>query len=88
MNIEDAETTVATLIDDPDGVIRDPDVSWDGRHVLFAWKKSDRQDDYHLYEMEAATGSIRQLTDGLSFADYEGAYLPNDDIVFLSLIHI
>lgn len=84
LEIEGAEIRVRTLLDDPDGVIRDPDVSWDGRHVLFAWKKSDRQDDYHLYEMEVATGSIRQLTDGLGFADYEGAYLPNDDIVFNS----
>jgi len=75
---------VHTLLEDRDGVIRDPDVSWDGRCVLFAWKKSDRQDDYHLYEMMAADGSIRQITHGLGFADYEGAYLPNDDIVFNS----
>jgi hypothetical protein len=88
---------VRTLIDDPDGVIRDPDVSFDGKRILFAWKKSDRQDDYHLYEMEVETGppprlasgdtgagKVRQLTSGLGFADYEGAYLPNDDIIFNS----
>ncbi len=84
LEIEGGRCTVRTLLDDPNGVIRDPDVSWDGRHVLFAWKKSDRRDDYHLYEMELATGSIRQLTGGLGFADYEGVYLPNDDIVFNS----
>jgi Tol biopolymer transport system component len=50
-------------------VIRDPDVSWDGRRVLFAWKKSDREDDYDLYEMEVADGSVRQLTYGFGFAD-------------------
>lgn len=75
---------VTTLIDDKGGVIRDPNVSWDGKRILFAWKKSDRQDDYHLYEMEAATGTVRQLTSGLGWADYEGAYLPNGDIVFNS----
>lgn len=75
---------VRTLIDDPDGVIRDPDVSFDGKRILFAWKKSDRQDDYHLYEMEVETGQVRQLTFGLGFADYEGAYLPNGDIIFNS----
>lgn len=84
LEIEGGRCTVRTLLDDPNGVIRDPDVSWDGRHVLFAWKKSDRRDDYHLYEMELATGSVRQLTGGLGFADYEGVYLPNDDIVFNS----
>ena len=42
---------IGTLLDDRQGVIRDPDVSYDGRRVLFAWKKSLDQDDYHLYEM-------------------------------------
>lgn len=73
-----------TLLDDPEGVIRDPAVSYDGRRVLFAWKKSDRLDDYHLYELEAASGQIRQLTAGLGFADYEGTYLPTGDILFNS----
>jgi hypothetical protein len=72
------------LVDDPNGVIRDPDVSYDGKCVLFAWKKSDREDDYHLYEMTLASGDIRQITFDLGFADYEGAYLPNGDIVFNS----
>ncbi len=75
---------VRSLIDDPQGVIRDPDVSHDGRRVLFAWKKSDREDDYHLYEINLADGKIRQLTSGLGFADYEGAYLPSGEIVFTS----
>ena len=71
---------VRSLLDEPEGVIRDPDVSYDGRRVLFAWKKSDREDDYHLYEMDLATRQIRQITSGLGFADYEGIYLPNGDI--------
>ena len=75
---------VKTLLDDPKGVIRDPDVSYDGRRVLFAWKKSDRLDDYHLYELDVATGQVRQLTAGLGFADYEGIYLPTGDILFNS----
>jgi len=76
--------TVRTLLDDRKGVIRDPDVSYDGKRILFAWKQSDREDDYHLYEMDAATGSVRPLTSGLGFADYEAAYLPNGEIVFNS----
>jgi hypothetical protein len=75
---------VNTLIEDSNGVIRDPDISWDGKRILFSWKKSDRQDDYHLYEMDAESGRIRQLTFGLGFADYESAYLPNGDIIFNS----
>jgi hypothetical protein len=76
--------TVHTLFSDPEGVIRDPDVSWDGRRILFSWKKSDRLDDYHLYEMEVVSGSVRQLTAGLGFADYEGCYLSNGDLLFNS----
>ncbi|HOD80879.1 MAG TPA: hypothetical protein PKG77_05625 [Phycisphaerae bacterium] len=76
--------TVKTLIDDPNGVIRDPDVSYDGKRILFSWKKSDREDDYHLYEWDVASGSVRQLTDGLGFADYEGCYLPDGNILFNS----
>jgi hypothetical protein len=75
---------VRVLLEDPTGAIRDPTVSYDGRRVMFAWKKSLNEDDYHLYEMEIATHRIRQITSGLGFADYEPCYLPNDDIVFSS----
>ena len=84
LEVHGDEVRVRTLQEDANGMIRDPDVSWDGRHVLFAWKKSDRLDDFHLYEMELASGTVRQLTFGLGFADYEGAYLPSGDIIFNS----
>ncbi len=74
---------VRPLIEDDKGVIRDPDVSYDGKRVLFAWKKSDREDDYHLYEIDVASEDIRQITHG-QWADYEGAYLPDGTIVFNS----
>lgn len=73
-----------TLLADKQGIIRDPDVSHDGKRLLFAWKKSDRQDDFHLYEMDLASRAIRQLTFGLGVADYEGVYLPDGDILFNS----
>jgi hypothetical protein len=76
--------TVTTLVDDPGGVIRDPAVSHDGERVLFAWKKADRDDDYHLYELSLGTRVVRQLTFGPGVADYEGAYLPDGRIVFSS----
>lgn len=84
LELVEGQLKVTTLLEDSDGVIRDPDVSWDGKKILFAWKKSDRKDDYHLYEMDAATRKVRQLTDGLGHADYEGIYLPDGDILFNS----
>ena len=84
LRIDGAECRVEDLIDDPNGVIRDLDVSYDGKRILFAWKKSDKKDDYHLYEMEVASKDVRQLTFGLGVADYEGIYLPSGDIMFSS----
>ena len=72
------------LVDEPNGLVRDPDVSYDGRRILFAWRKSMDKDDYHLYEMDAADGTVRQITAGAGVADYEGVYLPSGDILFNS----
>ncbi len=76
--------TIRTLVSDPTGAIRDPAVSWDGQRVVFAWKKSLDEDDYHLYELNVASNLVRQITSGLGFADYEPAYLPNGDLIFAS----
>ncbi|MBN2163166.1 MAG: hypothetical protein JXR25_09315 [Pontiellaceae bacterium] len=76
--------TVSDLVADPYGRIRDPDVSFDGNRILFAWKKSDRLDDYHLYEMNVSDGSVRQLTQGLGVADFEPCYAPDGSIIFSS----
>lgn len=84
LDLRGGEPTIRELIRDDGGVIRDPTVSWEGDRILFSWKKSDREDDYHLYDYEVATGRIRAITSGLGFADYEPAYLPNGDIVFNS----
>jgi len=75
---------VRVLLDEPKGLIRDPDVSYDGRKILFAWRKSMEDDDYHLYEMDAVSEAIRQITSGQGVADYEGVYLPTGDILFNS----
>ncbi len=72
------------LVDATNGVVRDVDVDYDGRKILFAHKTSDREDDYHLYEMTAATREVRQLTRGAGVADYEGCYLPDGRILFNS----
>ncbi len=84
LEMEGIHGKVRTLLEDPKGVIRNPDVSHDGRRILFAWKKADREDDYHLYEMDVASGAVRPLSAGVGFADYEGVYTPGGDILFNS----
>lgn len=70
------------LLSDPGGTIRDPDVSYDGKKILFSWKKG-ASDDYHIYEMDFASREIRQITSGRC-ADIEPKYLPTGEIVFNS----
>ncbi|MDR1497926.1 MAG: hypothetical protein LBS59_05895 [Puniceicoccales bacterium] len=78
------------LLETKEGVIRDVDVSFDAKRILFSWKKSLNGDDYHLYEIPVdANGKpnparIRQLTSGKGVADYEGCYLPDGNILFNS----
>ncbi len=73
-----------SLIEDRHGLLRDVDVSPDGSKLVFAWKKSDRLDDYHIYKYELSTSKIEQLTHGIGRADYEPVYLPDGDIIFTS----
>ena len=84
LRMEGTHGVVETLLDAPDGVIRDVDASWDGATILFSWKKSDRQDDYSLYTMDMTTRKITPVTGDLGHADYEGVILPDGDIVFNS----
>lgn len=53
-----------TLLTDGDGVYRDPNLHFDGQHLLFSWKKSAKDDDFHLYEMDLKTRAVKQLTFG------------------------
>ncbi|MGL4944415.1 MAG: DUF7402 domain-containing protein [Thermoguttaceae bacterium] len=66
------------------GVLRDPDVSYDGKRVVFSKRDSLDQDDFHLYELNLETNQLKQLTFGIGFADYEPCYLPDGNIVFVS----
>ncbi len=72
------------LLNDPKGIIRDVDVSFDAKRLLFSWKKDNWADDFHLYEMNLENREIRQITFGEGVADYEGIYLPNGKILFNS----
>jgi hypothetical protein len=71
-----------TLLDDPRGGVRDPQVHYDGNRILFSYRKGGTE-QYHLYEINADGTGLRQLTDGL-YDDIEPTYLPDGDIVFVS----
>ncbi len=73
---------VRVLLDDPAGGVRDPQIHYDGRKVLFSYRPGGTE-NYHLYEMNVDGTGLRQLTDG-PFDDIEPTYLPDGDIVFCS----
>ena len=80
----DGSTSSRTLLEEPDGLIRDPDVSCDGQRILFSRRDTAYEDDFHIYELNVETGNVRQLTFGLGFADVEPVYLPDGNILFNS----
>jgi len=73
---------VRTLLDDPQGAVRDPVVHYDAGKILFSYRKGGTR-YYHLYELNVDGSGLRQLTDG-PFDDIEPTYLPDGDIVFVS----
>ncbi|MCX5654185.1 MAG: hypothetical protein NTY65_06010, partial [Planctomycetota bacterium] len=78
MNLRSRQVTV--LLDDPKGGVRDPVVHYDGKKILFSYRKGGT-DPYHLYEINADGSGLKQLTDG-QYDDIEPVYLPDGDIVF------
>ena len=73
---------LTTLIEDINGALRDPAVSYDAKRILFSWRKQGT-DYYHLFECDTDGANQRQLTFG-PWDDFEGCYLPDGGIVFVS----
>jgi hypothetical protein len=87
------------LIDSPDGQILDCALSYDGREVLFSWKRGGRPHDqqfdrtlapddnpdhmYKIYRMNVDGTDLTCLTDGAS-NNFNPCWLPDGDIAFLS----
>ncbi len=82
--LDGTRVSIDTLLSDPSGCIRDPEISFDGTKILFSWKKDDKDDDFHIYEMTVADRQVRQLTADDGFADIEPIYLPDGNICFNS----
>lgn len=79
----DAQTgKVSILMDDPEGSFRDPVVHFDGRKILFSYRKGG-QPYYNLYEIDVDGKNLKQITKG-DFDDIEPCYLPDDRIMFVS----
>ena len=80
LNLRTGKLTV--LVDDPEGAVRDPCVDYDGRRIVFSYRRGGT-DTYHLWEIQADGSGLKQLTDG-TYDDIEPSCLPDGGIVFVS----
>lgn len=80
LNVRTGEVTY--LIDDPAGGVRDPVLHYDGKTILFSWRRQESE-SFHLYTIRTDGTGLEQLTDG-AYDDFEPCWLPDGGIVFVS----
>ena len=80
LNLQTGLLTV--LLEDLKGAVRDPQVHYGGRRILFSYRKGN-SDYYHLYEINVDGTGLTQITAG-PFDDIEPTYLPDGNIIFVS----
>ena len=89
--IDLATGKVTVLLEARDGLIRDPDVHFDAKRIVFAMRRK-KTEDYHIWEIAAdpSTGlraggtGLKQLTSLAGVSDFDPIYLGDDSIVFAS----
>lgn len=82
VSLKDPQGAPRLLVESPTGQILDCDLSYDGRTVLFSWRQKEDQ-GYHLWTVNVDGSGLRRLTDG-PWHDYNGCWLPDGGIAFLS----
>ena len=65
-----------------DGAIFRPDISFDGKKVLFSYR-AESEMNYHIYEMNVDGAGLKQLTFG-NYDDNDPIYLPDGHIMFVT----
>ncbi len=75
--------TKTVLLSTEEGLIRDPELSYDATKVIFSMRP-EKNDGYHIYEIGIDGKGLRQLTEGRDIADIDPVYLPDGKIAFSS----
>ena len=81
-DISSGKVRMTKILDSPVGEILDANLHYDGRTILFSWKKT--MDKYfQLYTVGTDGGGLKQLTKDPS-NNFNASFLPDGGIVFLS----
>ena len=84
MRMVDLKTgKVTTLVEAPNGIVRDPDVHFDGKRIVFSMRRQI-EEDFHIWEINSDGTGLRQLTRATNVSDVDPLYLPDDRIAFTS----
>jgi hypothetical protein len=75
--------SVTTLLSTEEGVIRDPEIHFDAKKILFSMRKN-KDDSYHIHEINIDGTGLRQLTFMKDVDDIDPFYLADDHIAFSS----
>ena len=70
------------LLDSETGLILDANLHYDGRTILFSWKR-EMTDYFQLFTIDLSGKNLKQITDHPS-NNFNACWLPNDQIAFLS----
>jgi len=81
--IELPSRMIATLLETKTGVIRDPELDFDAKKIVFSMRR-DKQDSYHIYEINIDGTGLKQLTSMKDIDDLDPIYLPDGHILFSS----
>jgi len=81
-DFKDAKLGMEKILDSSEGQILDATLHYNGRTILFSWKKT-MTDYFQLYTINSDGTKLRQITSHPS-NNFNASYLPDGGIVFLS----
>jgi hypothetical protein len=73
---------VRTIFKDKEGTIRDPQLHYDGKKIIFSYLPAGKK-HFNLYEINLDGTGLRQITNG-DWDDIEPTYTAEGDIIFCS----
>ena len=81
LNLSPAGQVTTLVAPGATGIVRDPEVRWDGKRIVFAMRKTI-EETYHIYTCSADGSDVTPLTRAENVSDIDPVYLPDGAIVF------